>query len=139
MKKIFILLVLMLFLVTGCGSAETTKKDEVVKEREIEVVTISTEDVKEIVDNYVEYPDIDIVDVRTEEEYKEGHIAGSINIPLEYINDIHISTEREIIVYCNSGYQSHEAAVKLIELGYEKVKDMGSLSNWDYELEESEY
>lgn len=137
MKKIFILLIIMTLLFTGCSSTEGKNK-EIVKEKEIEVVTISKDEVKEIIDNYIDYPDVDIVDVRTEEEYDEGHIAGSINIPLQHLDEIHISTERQIIVYCNSGYQSNEAAKRLIELGYKDVKDMGGINDWEYDLESNE-
>jgi len=138
MKRLFVLLVMMCLLVTGCGSSDTVKEEKTTKEKEIEVVTITTDEVKEIIDNYIDYPDVDIVDVRTEDEYNEGHIAGSINIPMEHLDEIHISPSREIIVYCNSGYQSKEAAIRLTELGYKNVKDMGGINNWEYDLESFE-
>lgn len=133
MKKIIILLIMVSFFVCGCGT--NTEEKENVKEKEVVVEVIDSEDVKEIVDNYIDYPDVDIIDVRTEDEYNEGHIPGSINIPLKHLSEIHVSTEREIIVYCNSGFQSHEAAIQLMDLGYKKVKDMGGLNDWDYDLE----
>ena len=138
MKKLLGLLIIMTLLFTGCGSEEVKEKEKVAKEKEIKVVTITKDEVKDIIDNYIDYPDVDIVDVRTEEEYNEGHIAGSINIPMEHLDEIHVSTSRQIIVYCNSGYQSRQAAIRLTELGYKDVKDMGGINNWEYDLESFE-
>ena len=63
-------------------------------------------------------------------------IYEPINIPLDYIEQINISFDREIIVYCQSGVRSKEAALKLLELGYENVKNMGGINNYNYKLED---
>ena len=51
-----------------------------------------------------------IVDVRTPEEYGEGHIKGAVNIPLETINGREIpelpDRSQELLVYCRSGNRS---------------------------------
>lgn len=133
--KIVVLLAVSLFL-TGCFGINDNEEKTSKEEKELVVETISLDEVKEIVDNYPEYPNVDIVDVRSEEEYNSGHIEGSINIPLDYIEQINISTDRQIIVYCQSGSRSEQAAKILMELGYEDVKDMGAISDWDYDLVE---
>ena len=66
-----------------------------------------------------------IVDVRSSQEYSEGHICGAINIP-EYeisrdINRILKDKEKDIILYCSSGIRSKSAYKKLKRLGYKNV------------------
>ena len=69
-----------------------------------------------------------ILDVRSPQEYKEGHLNGAILIP-EY--EIRKRAEKElknkeetIIVYCRSGARSKKAQKELKELGYTKVYNL---------------
>ena len=75
-----------------------------------------------------------IVDVRTAQEYADGHIPGAINIPVEEIGDAKpaelTDTEEELIVYCRTGVRSKQASDKLVELGYQHVNDMGGIVDW---------
>ena len=72
-----------------------------------------------------------IVDVRTEEEYNDLHLAGSINIPYDVINEtIDIDKNKIVFVYCRSGNRSKAAYDKLISLGYE-VYDLGGIDAID--------
>lgn len=60
-----------------------------------------------------------IIDIRTAEEYKEGHVIGAVNIPFEKINgNIELDKEKTIIVYCQEGDESNAACAALRELGY---------------------
>ena len=70
MKKIIILLILSLFMVTGCSYNEVESK------------MISVKDVNDIIENFENEENTFIVDVRELDEYEEGHIINSINIPL---------------------------------------------------------
>lgn len=69
-----------------------------------------------------------VVDVRSSQEYKEGHIEGAINIPEYkincYINKVLKEKENKIILYCSSGIRSKDAYKKLIKLGYKKVYNL---------------
>lgn len=70
---------------------------------------------------------ITIIDVRSTQEFQEGHIDGAISIPeYEIKKDIidRISPEEEIIVYCSSGQRSKKAKQKLEKLGYKKVYNL---------------
>lgn len=75
-----------------------------------------------------------LLDVRSEQEYKEEHLAGSINIPLY---DISQEIERmipninsPIIVYCQSGTRSKKAISILKKKGYEELYNIeGGLDN----------
>lgn len=132
MKK-FLILVMMTLFFTGC-SANNEREIKVHENKTIEVNTISTSDVKDIMDN--NYDDVVIIDVRSSDEYRSGHIKDAINLPLDVIENIDIPKEQKIIVYCHSGRRSREAAIMLINLGYENVLDMGGIINWPYEIVE---
>ncbi len=66
-----------------------------------------------------------LIDVRSKQEYAEGHLANSINIPLyemEFQNDkIPTNKQNTIIVYCASGHRSRQAKEKLEKMGYTNV------------------
>lgn len=86
-----------------------------------------------------EEPEVLIVDVRTQEEYSEGHIPGAILIPLDTIDfeppELLPDLDAEILVYCRSGRRSRQAADQLIELGYTNVYDFGGIIDWPYDTE----
>lgn len=75
-----------------------------------------------------------IVDVRTPQEYADGHIPGAINIPVESIGSDKpaelADTDAELVVYCRTGVRSKQASDKLVELGYQHVNDMGGIVDW---------
>ena len=80
-----------------------------------------------------------IVDVRTKEEYDDGHIPNSLLIPYDEIEakaaTLLPDKNASIIVYCRSGRRSEIAAKSLVKLGYTNVADMGAISDWKYGLE----
>ena len=87
-----------------------------------------------------------LLDVRTEEEYDEGHIPGAINLPNEDIGTDAPpelpDKDQTILVYCRSGRRSKEAAGKLAALGYTRVLEFGGIMTWTGEIvstEEEEY
>lgn len=95
---------------------------------------ISAEAAKKIMDEQTGFV---ILDVRTESEFVEGHIADAILIP-----DNEIATKVEatlkdknqlILVYCRSGRRSALAAKEMIALGYTNVQDFGGIIDWPYE------
>ena len=64
-----------------------------------------------------------LVDVRTPEEYRDGHIPGSINVPLQQIEDIDLEVSdmsTPLFVYCRSGARSRQATAMLQEMGMKK-------------------
>ena len=79
-----------------------------------------------------------LVDVRTEAEYKEGHIKGSVLIPYDLIGKEASSKlsdkSAKIIVYCRSGNRSEVAARELLKMGYTSVYDLGGIQDWPYEV-----
>ena len=78
-----------------------------------------------------------VLDVRTPEEFSQGHIPGAILIP-DY--ELAKRAEKElpdknalILVYCRSGSRSRQAANTLLKLGYTNVKDFGGIIDWPFE------
>lgn len=74
-----------------------------------------------------------VVDVRSEKEWAAGHIAGSVNIPLNHLRDraSEIATERPVVVHCEGGYRSAIAASVLANAGRPDVLDMvGGFKAW---------
>ena len=81
-------------------------------------------------------PDAILLDVRTQEEYDQGHIPGAVCFPNEDILPelpLPFEKDAEILVYCHSGRRSAEAAEKLKHMGYTNVSDFGGIQDWPYE------
>ena len=69
-----------------------------------------------------------IVDVRTPDEYNEGHLKDAINIPVDEIEENIFDKTKTILVYCKSGYRSKTAYNSLTKMGY-SAYDMGAYDN----------
>ena len=79
-----------------------------------------------------------LLDVRTPQEYREGHIPGSKNIPLQEIGRISgIAGKKNtsLFVYCHSGARSRRAAGELQRMGYLHVKNIGGISAYTGKVE----
>lgn len=126
-KKIMILLLGVLLLTTGCG-------EEKIEKTGAGYTKISMD----LAETYMEEKDVQIVDVRTEEEYQQGHIKGAINIPLHAIDGTVVAKLKDydqmILVYCESGNRSIQASAKFASLGYTNVYEIGGLDEYDGEL-----
>lgn len=72
-----------------------------------------------------------IVDVRTQGEYKSGHIKGSMNIPLQSLNAQlnKIPKDKVIITCCASGMRSASAKSILLSNGFKEVHNGGGWSS----------
>lgn len=81
-----------------------------------------------------ETPGSIVIDVRSPDEYREGHIEGALNIPLVSIPAI--ATQRlpnkntPIYAYCLSGARSAQACRELERQGYTNVVNMGGIGRW---------
>lgn len=113
-----------MFVIAGCGSAQ----------EKVEVLT--PQQAKAIMDSGDKFV---LLDVRTEEEYKEnGHINGAILIPdydlKENVEKVIPNKNEIILVYCRSGRRSNASAKVLLSMGYINVKDIGGIINWPYDI-----
>ena len=74
-----------------------------------------------------------LLDVRTDEEYKKGHISGAVHIPLADIGDKikKLKKDKELVVYCQSGNRSIWAIKRLMGMGYKNLYNLkGGYSAW---------
>lgn len=95
-------------------------------------------DIGEGVREYNATPGAVLLDVRTPEEYREGHIPGSKNVPLQSIDKVAGMIDNKstpIFVHCLSGARSRQAAAVLQQLGYTNVKNIGGLSAYAGKVE----
>ncbi|MCY3779216.1 MAG: rhodanese-like domain-containing protein [Chloroflexi bacterium] len=66
------------------------------------------------------------IDVREEDEHAEGHIPGTANIPLsEFMARVdEISEDMPVLLVCNTGVRSSQAALFLASMGYEDIYNL---------------
>lgn len=98
--------------------------------------TISMEESKSMM---IENRTFTVLDVRTEEEYSEGHLKYAKNVPVTFLDDKDFfdvpSKDLLILVYGKDAKSSAQAAERLVELGYTNVKNLGGIEDWTGELE----
>lgn len=81
---------------------------------------------------------VTVLDVRSQSEYEEGHIAGSICVPGKYLETtvpaLLPDLSEPILVCSRTGWRSSAAAAALAQMGYTNISDMGGLTDWHYGL-----
>ena len=133
MKKVSLALVLVLCIgmLFGCSGNSSEYNYE----------SITAAEAKELIDT----GDYIILDVRTQEEYDEKHIPGSVHIPIDK-NDVEpfkLEVEKQltnkrarIIVYCMAGFRSEIAVKAMSNLGYKRLYNMtDGIEGWNYDVE----
>lgn len=150
MKKmiyIFFAVLALACFITGCSNNDSEVKNHLEEIEESNFVTpsgivtqnkpvkISAEEAKKIIDSDIDYI---ILDVRSKEEYDEGHIDGAVLLPVDNIKDeagpVIGGKNKTILVYCRSGNRSSLAASRLASLGYTDIRDFGGIVDWPYEI-----
>jgi rhodanese-related sulfurtransferase len=80
--------------------------------------------------------DVQLVDVRTAQEFSDGAIKNAINIDFYEQETFNaefnkLDKEKPLYIYCRSGSRSHQSAVKLIKMGFKEIYDLqGGYLNW---------
>lgn len=118
MKKIFTCLLTILGLTTAC--AQQHHEDT---------------DVKGF-SELIEDPNTVVLDVRTANEFEEGHIDGALNIDQSQDDFVQkakaaLPTDKTIAIYCRSGRRSVSAAEKLAAEGYRVLNLKGGIIAWE--------
>lgn len=71
-----------------------------------------------------------ILDVRSAEEYRGGHISSAINVPLHKITAYQKYKTEQVYLICQSGLRSKKAAKLLKNKGYDVVNVRGGMNSW---------
>lgn len=120
-----ILLFLSMVIALGFNSCNNTTKES-------KITVITPDEVYDAVKN----TDRQLIDVRTTEEYAEGHVAKSKNICVTE-DDFEekaskLNRNEPVYVYCRSGKRSAKAAQILKGMGFTEIYDMdGGILNWE--------
>ena len=95
--------------------------------------------VDQVVERCENNPELLLLDVRSEEEWEDHHIPGSLHIPMHYIVKrlSEIDAARETIVICEHGVRSQNVASYLVsQANFKNVGTMtGGLSEWKSPME----
>ena len=79
-----------------------------------------------------------LLDVRTPQEYREGHVPGSKNVPLQAIDkvgDLAENKDTALFVYCYSGARSRQATAMLRHMGYTNATNIGGIADYHGKVE----
>ncbi len=129
MKKVFLFMIATVLIISCSEAQNKNEKSELISV--VEVIDAKTFNKK------LENPSVQIVDVRTPDEFAAGSIAGAINIDY-YASDFsekisELNKQTETLIYCHSGGRSGKASKILKELGFSEVYDLkGGFSNWPF-------
>ncbi|MGI8915307.1 MAG: rhodanese-like domain-containing protein [Chloroflexota bacterium] len=105
------------------------------QEQGLDVASVPQLDVHEV-DRRRRQPGVEVLDVRMDSEWQEGHIAGAHHLPLgsnlpAHLGDLHLDPTRPLIVVCGSGYRSSIATSLLQQRGYQQVwNTLGGMTAW---------
>ena len=121
--KFLALLILAALTLTGGGAAS--------KAPDAAYRQISQEEAASLMESEEDYV---ILDVRTPEEFADGHISGAVNLPNESIGTEALpqlpDKDQMLLVYCRSGNRSRQASEKLAALGYTNILEFGGINTW---------
>ena len=139
MKNLIAIIVILVILVAigiFLKNRNSSTEDNKVSVKDAKIQYVSMNDIEKIMnenENYI------ILDVRTIEEYNDGHIPGAICIPNETIDENVVNKlpnkEQLILIYCRSGNRSKQATKKLKDLGYLNLIEFGGIIDWPGEIE----
>ncbi len=82
-----------------------------------------------------EHGGVIIVDIRNQTKYRDGHIRGAINIPVESKNFeerfSQLDNQSELVIYCGTGLKTDKAAETASRAGFKKVHALqGGVKAW---------
>jgi len=115
---------LIIFLLISCGGAETPAEGVINKDLSVEEFNVLMDSKQGV-----------IIDVRTADEYQEGHLEGAVNIDY-YGEDFgqkldRLNKEDVYFVYCGSGGRSSSTLELMVEKRFKEVYNMeGGFNDW---------
>ena len=94
-------------------------------------------DINDGYNQYKDTPGAMLIDVREKNEYSQGHIPGSKNVPLsefDRIKSIVRDRNTPVFLYCLSGGRSSQATAAMTQMGYSAVTNIGGISGYKGDL-----
>ena len=91
------------------------------------------QDINQGIEVFHQTPGAVLLDVRTPQEYRQGHIPDSKNTPLQSLEKVRSMVDNKstpLFVYCLSGSRSRQAAKLLSSMGYTDVRNIGGIANY---------
>lgn len=79
-----------------------------------------------------------LLDVRTPDEYRQGHVPGSKSVPLQQLDKVNSIVKNKnipLFVYCYSGSRSRQAVSVLQRMGYKDVRNIGGIVSYRGKVE----
>ena len=137
MKRLFLFFIVIYISIFlgGCSERGTIEGQSQPEEEVTVVMKIKPEDAKKMLES--ENPPA-LIDVREPDEFASGHIPNAVNVPSgDVVNGVirlGIPKDQPVMVYCRTGRRSSEAASKLQGAGYQKIYDLGGITDWPYEI-----
>lgn len=121
--KMSFVAMLLLFL-AACNSKPALNEEEKAAIHEVTAAEFKEKSVNQV-----------LVDIRTPQEFNQGHIEGAVNInyfdPGFLAEMEKFDKTKPLFLYCRSGNRTTSAAAKLSKLGFENIYDLqGGISNW---------
>ena len=123
-------LIVALFLSVLIGSCEGKGQEKSAAATQKKITLLSPSQFKEQSKNQI------IVDIRTPQEFKEGHLENAINLNFfdpTFLTEIEkFDKNKPLYIYCRSGNRSSKVSPKIIKLGFQQVCDLqGGIKNWN--------
>ena len=123
MKKLTFCTLLIIFTLLSCKEAVDSK-----------INIISSEEMQ----TFLKVDDVQLVDVRSNEDFKKESIPTAQNIDYfspTFLDDIEsLDKTKPVFVYCNTGKRSAKCAKKMVDAGFTKIYDLdGGISKWKHD------
>jgi len=132
MKKIIIGIIVFVVFLSLCACGQDNYNNDAAT---LTYTRISASEARNMM---AELDEFVLLDVRTTQEFEQGHIEGAILISEDVLKvragDELLDKDAIIFVYCRSGRRSVSAARTLVDLGYTNVYDFGGIESWPYEV-----
>ncbi len=90
-------------------------------------------DINAVVETLKNEPTAKLIDVRDPDEYRTGHIPGSVNIPISRLADFARASEDKsvpVYTYCLTGMRSSRACAMLRQFGFKNVTNAGGIQSY---------
>lgn len=132
MKALYVL-IMSIALSTSCTMAQSSQHQTITNDS---VISKTEQSQYEVIKRIVNDSSTIIVDVRTPEEFNEGNIKTSVNMPLQTLEDssLPLKKYKNIVIVCKSGKRAEKAKTLLTLQGFTNVYNAGDWQTLETEL-----